>query len=202
MSRVLGFTLVELLVALSLMTLAMGTMIATFMGGTGLWDRFEYTGPQGQTIVISLEEMTRELHNIRYYEPIAFMGRYDEIAFPSLVKVEPEEGEAYYEIGERRYFLDERDKSLCQSERSYREMRKHFDRRKLCQPLAKGVERLRFKYYEVNLDNGNTTWHNNWDYPTLPIAISIEVTYQDATEEHAHRTQKERIVHLPNAIVR
>ena len=196
-----GFTFVELIVAVSLMAIVMGTMVATFMGGSRLWQRFQHAVYQDQSVRIALEEIARQLRNARLFAPIPFSGEYDRVAFPSLVKIslESEEDVPHREIGERSYFLKERDKILCSSENPYRLMR-HFTAEEKCHLLCEGVDRLRFQYYRFDPAQDAYVWSNDWDSPEQPLAVKIEMTYHDLSEKTSH-TQT-RIVHLPTAAVR
>ena len=80
-----GFTLVELLVALSLMAVVGGVIVATFSGGAGVWERVQCQGTQEQNLLISFEEIKKSFHNMKPFKPIPFVGKLESFSFPTLL---------------------------------------------------------------------------------------------------------------------
>ena len=196
-----GFTLVEALVALSLVTLVGGTAFAVFAGGLRIWERLNEQGAQEQEIQLVLEQMRRDLTNLRPFHPIGLKGAYDEVSFPSIVPVtfrDLESGENFevQEIGRVAYFYDSYHRTLRRSETPYRLVRR-YSVKEISRPVLGQVQKFRFSYYSTEPDGEGGGWAGNWEEENLPLALKMEMEYRDETTQKS-KTQT-LVVPLPIA---
>ena len=192
MPRNRAFTLVELLVSLCFVVVVGATVFAIFSGGFRIWDRLQNTGAHNQMLQVVLEEMRRDLSNCRSFEPIGFVGQYDEVSFPKLEIFQFARGrliEEREELGRVGYFFDSYHRTLCRSKQSYRIIR-HTRMKESASILLTDVDKVRFSYCAFDPSSGNATWSNRWEEKTFPFAIKIEVDYQNAA---THQQEKQSL---------
>ena len=174
-----GFTFVELLVALALLTLVGGAIAATLSGGLSIWERAQTAGARDQELQVAVAQLQHELHGVRRFAPLPFEGEYDAVSFPALVAVErPEEAEADDPVlGRLGYFFDSGRRRLCRASADYRDARAT-RLKDACDPLLTGVERVRFSYYGWDAASAGYGWVSDWSAPAPPLAVRIELGWR------------------------
>ncbi len=194
-----AFTLVELLVTSCFLVLVGATVCATFSGGFRIWERVQNAGTQDRLFRIVLEQVRRDLINCRPFEPIGFVGQYDEISFPKCEFFQFARGrlvEEREELGRVGYFFDSYRRTLCRSKQSYRVIR-HTRMKESCQPVLTDLDGVRFSYCSLDPQSGTADWSSRWDKKSFPSAVKIEIDYPNAA---THQQRKQiLIVPLPAA---
>ena len=187
-------TLVELLVTLSLVALVAGTIVATFSGGIGVWERIQRHGARDQWVDVAFDEIRRQLQSSRRFSKIKFQGEHDELSFATVVPWARRGEPAHDEPGRMAYYFDSSRRRLCRSETAYRLLRRR-DVREGCRVVLESVARARFSYYAVDPDGRSGSWADSWDEDDPPLAVKVELSYDDpATRRPLAYTL---IVHLP-----
>lgn len=194
-----GLTLVELLVAVALLSVVAAAAIGMIGGGLSVWQRARDHAVFDQSLLLALESVRRDLHNVQPFRMIAFEGTYDTLSFPVLLEAGTIEETRVREVGQRGYYLDSGRRILCRGQVPYRRARAT-SWKTTCQPLATGVERVRFWYYAPDPTTGRYAWVGVWSSPEPPLAVKIELGTRRSPGEPA--TTRTLIVHLPIATVR
>ena len=181
-----AFSLVELLVALSLMAAVGMTAFAVLAGGMRLWERGEGSGVRERQVNLALEQIRRDLSRVRLFKFVPLDGRYDQVSFCSMVPVTYKQDSKEFEVrelGRVAYLFNSSQHSLCRSACSYRFMRRT-GVRDGCRPVADGLEGARFSYYKLD-EEGNGSWSSSWDDEEegLPLAVKVELSYRDDPKE-------------------
>jgi prepilin-type N-terminal cleavage/methylation domain-containing protein len=187
-----GFTLVEMLIATSLMALVAGTIVAALAGGFRVWRRASEFGSHEQASLVAFDGVRRDLHNIRRFALVPFEGVYDQFTFPAAGQ-EVSDPAAPQEIGRLGYFLDERHDLLCRSFVPYR-LVKRVRPRDRCQTLLEGVQRVRFEYFGAQEHTETASWSQRWESTTPPLAIRAALVIQ---ENGQPPTTHSFVVYLP-----
>ena len=197
--RLLGLSLVELLVCLSIITMVVGAAVAALTGGFRVWERATTRGQDDQWVQVAMEELRRDLQGLRRFQPIPFEGEYDQLSFPTVVDAGgPTEPEAL-EMGRVGYVFRSLTRELCRSVTPYRQMRS----RSLtddCQPVLDHLRSIRFSYYVVDQDDEVAEWMSSWSEEDPPLAVKLEIRYDEAATQRP-MTQT-ILVPIPTATIR
>ncbi len=186
-----GFTFVELLITLALLTLVVGTIAATLSGGLSIWQRTQTIGTQDQALQVAAVQLQRDAHGVRRFAPMPFEGAYDEVSFPAMVPAADEPM-----LGRVGYFFDSGRRRLCRSSVEVRDVRLR-RLREACQPLLTEVDRARFAYYGWDEASAGYGWTSEWSAPTMPLAMKIELGWR--VTPNAPLTNQTMLVRIPIA---
>ncbi|MBI4340946.1 MAG: prepilin-type N-terminal cleavage/methylation domain-containing protein [Candidatus Omnitrophica bacterium] len=196
-SSLRGFTLVELLVTTALVALVGATVVAAVTGCLRVWSKVDARGTAEAWTELAFVSLRKDLANVHPFSPVLFEGAYDALSIPSLVEApagERASGEAQREPGQTTYFYSGRDKALCRSQQAYRALR-HASLRERCHAILTGIDRARFSYYAPASDTTEAGWISSWSAPEPPLAVAVEVRYDERMGGHA-RTER-LLVHVP-----
>ena len=175
-----GFTLVELLVTVALVSLIGATVVAAVSGCLRVWGKVSAHGDTTSWAEVTFAGIRHDLHNIKTFTPINFKGEYDTMRFPAVVRSPLSDGEEIPEIGQVGYYFDNQHKRLCRAQVPYRLMRRaHLKDR--CDAVMNHVNRVRFSYYKPKTDTGEAGWGTAWEAVEPPIAVKVEVNYDERT---------------------
>lgn len=182
-----AFTLIELLVTVSLVTMIGATVVAAVMGCLRVWQRIESRGFQDQWVQVAFDQIRTDLRNVRRFGQTGFNGSYDALSFPALTAAQENDGATIQEIGFAGYHFDQAHHLLCRASVPYRLSRK-LRLEDQCTPVLYDVTRLRFSYYAVDPASHAAAWKESWESPNPPLAVKVEVGYDDHTTKRL-RTQ-------------
>lgn len=200
-SRPAGFTLVELLITLALMTFIFGVLFSMISGGLRVWQRLQCGVKQEHEIYFAFDQIRRGLHAVHPFELILFKGSQDRIEFPALIDVpSAEESEtAVREPGRISYYYDRSQLTLCKSERLFRGLRRDA-RAEVCKPLALNVEKAVFSYSGYNSKSKSFSKTSYWSDKQPPVSVKVELEYHDPCSEK--KSKKEFLVAIPIGPIR
>ena len=194
-----GFTLIEMLVSLSLLGAVSATTVAILSGGVRVWQRAGGGAWTTQHVQVAWDEIQRDLRQARHFSLLPFAGRSDLVAFAALVDVEEMNDEhqliTHTELGRIGYYADLHRRLLCRSSVPFRDAERHRVRES-CSPVLADVRRVRLRYYGTDPDRGGADWYGSWEFPRLPLAVQLDVQQEDAA---GRRTTHSLIVRLPTA---
>lgn len=182
-----GFTLIELMVALTILSLSMGAIYLSFSSGLSAWERGEETMATFQAMRRTLELLTREIRS-SYTSPgnkeIKLVGLdrqsagndTDELTYFTLSGPRPNGRIGLYRI---KYYLAKETGATHYS--LYREelpsIGKFILGEKVTQPLLREVSGLNFRYYRGD------KWEDSWHSTALPGKIKITITLAKGKKE-------------------
>ncbi len=194
-----GFTIVELLVSLALIALVGGTVVATFAGGIRVWERLQAQGSQDQWFEVAFEQFRHDLRNMRRFQLVPIKGAYDRISFPAIVESDTTDGRTVGEIGELGYFFNSSRRMLCRAGHPYRTLR--YQRlTDDCHPVVTGVDRVQLSFYKYDEETRQGDWSSSWEEETPPLAVKLELGYQDRSTRRM--ITQSLVVHVPLADTR
>lgn len=173
--RETGFTVIELLVSISLMALIGAALVSALSGGVKVWQRTQAFGTHRQAALIAFSQLRTDLQNAQRSGLVPFKGTYDEVAYAAIEEDAAADGLPV--IGARGYFHDEASQRLCRAFVPYRRLRTQRLTGE-CQTVLEGVTRVRLGYFGANETSRAMGWHERWDSADLPMAVKVELTIQ------------------------
>ena len=171
-----GFTLVEILIVLVMLSIIGLTIFTTLNNGIRIWQRLNQVVNQ-EDINILFERIARELHNTFKYSTIKFLGEEAKISFATFIttvgSIQPQETG----IGQAIYYYDDASRQLIREKRNYAQIYKGMSGSK--EKLLKDVESLKLSYYFYDQEHGEYLWQEEWQEEGLPSAVRIELQFQN-----------------------
>lgn len=191
-----GFTLLELILSISILSLVLVTIYGTLSMGARTWEKGERDIEKIQRERVVMNLLAREIKSIFPYkvtpseldthkEFYAFEGKKDSISFVSAVPLKGEKGGLSWLT-----FWVEDDEGLVVVERDalrtdiFKE-RESFDKDEM-EVLDQQVTAIRFDYYKLKSGKtegeGEGEWEEKWDAEkegTLPNAVRVELTFEE-----------------------
>ena len=195
-----GFTLLELILSISILSLVMVTIYGTLSMGSRTWEKGERDIEKIQRMRVVMNLLAREIKSTFPYkvtpseldthkEFYAFDGKKDSISFVSSVPLRGEKGGLSWLT-----FWVEEDEGLVVVEQDALradifEERDSLDK-DLMEVLDPRVTDIRFEYYKLKSGKeegeGEGEWEEKWDAEkekTLPNAVSVELTFEEEAGE-------------------
>jgi len=186
-----GFTLIEVLVATSILGLISLTILTTFGSGFAVYERVQSYGGGQADALLALEEMETRLRSLFPFSEIRFEGEAQKISFPAIIEtivIVDDEDMAVSSIGQISYYLDrqENDETMLTSgQKNYSQALSGVEAVENISVSLASVKDLRFRYYAFDKKEGTYVWKDSWpaEEVNLPTGVKIELTFQDGKRE-------------------
>ena len=172
-----GFTLVEMLITTSLMSLVAGAIVAAVTTGFRVWHRTTAAGVGVQRALIAYDQFNKDLRSYRRFSMVPFEGAYDAFTMPA-VRQAPQDPAMPPELGGLTYYLDGRTHRLCRAFVPYRRSRRARPRDR-CDAVLDHVSRFKFEYFGADGKGGGADWSSSWESAAPPLAVKASVTLQE-----------------------
>ncbi|MBU3933418.1 MAG: type II secretion system GspH family protein [Candidatus Omnitrophica bacterium] len=185
-----GFTFIELLISITIISLVGVAVYSVFANGITAWRRGNKNRTYARNIRLTTEKVARELRNAFEFSNIAFEGTEDSIMFPALIAVESESGEGetetHYEIGRLAFFYDKKEDALCREEKAYGEV---FEEEEIGkgEALIRHLRKLEFEYCYLDNATGTYKWKEDWkkeEQDSIPQAVKIKMVFKKKAGRH------------------
>ncbi len=182
MFRKTGFTLTEMLLTASLVSVIGMSLLAVFNNGTMLWEKITRK-VVAEDVDMFFEKISFDLRNTFLFESIAFQGKAEDINVPVVVSsTEQSQG-----IGRTDYVF-ERGKKILEK-RQFDFSGVYRGRSVSRRTLVRHVDTLRFTYYYHDQKSDSYGWTSVWPDENvsfdenkkemLPLAVRIEIGVKD-----------------------
>ena len=189
-----GFTLVEVLLVVSLMSLITFSIYNAFANGLRVWERGQRLVME-EDIAIFFDKLESDARNSFPYSLIPFSGKETSVSFPSLVRVlvasKTEQGKIAYskQIGQVEYSFDSTKNILYRRESNYSQA----TQQKFApgRTILSSVRDVQFKYFFSSAKKGLSKTDLADE---LPSSIQVAVSYWDA---QGNPREMSRLVNLP-----
>ncbi|MBI5416251.1 MAG: type II secretion system protein [Candidatus Omnitrophica bacterium] len=195
-----GFTVIELLVAASIMGVVGLAVLSTFGAGLRAFDRVQaFGGPQAD-VLIFLDQFEHDLRNTLKTSGIKFTGTAQKVSFAVLgSKLDEDDNELAY-LGEKSYYFDSAQGAVVSEQRDYAQAVSPSESRDVATARVAQVTGLKFKYYfyKERIENEQKKyeygWKDTWyDEKNPPKGVSVELTFRNGEQETSWR----RTVFIP-----
>ena len=185
----LGFSLLELLMVLTLAPIVFFTLYSSFSAGLRIWSTVVSQTPE-EDLNIFYMKTRRDIENMLRYDPIPFSGDNEEAAFASVIEAPAELG-GRHAIGQVRFFYDPSSKTVRRETKNISQL--HKDSAGQVTVLLKGVTSFALFYLSNNQTGDDYSWSDSWapQSGTLPVALRLSFKTADTPD------RQERIVYVP-----
>ena len=199
-----GFTLIEVLVATSILGVIGLTILTTFASGFHVFERVQtFGGPQAD-VLLALEEMEKDIRNVFPLSTIAFEGDTQSMTFPAVIEAfEMIDGEEKIisSIGRVSYYIDdatyvnEVTKGLIRAQHNYSQAIAGAQAQEDQSETLASIEDLALEYYYYNEEAEEHGWQSSWssEEENLLSGVKIAMAYKDGDRD----VQIERTVFIP-----
>lgn len=204
-----SFTLVELLISITIFALAGTAVYSVFASGMVAWRRGNKDKTYTRKIRLATELMARDLKNTFDFSEIPFEGEESSVRFAALISNEldlgDESSKKYNEVGRVAYFFDKEKKTLCKEEKNFpdiiQDKEESFDIQKKeedakVKVLFEHLSGLEFSYCYLDNATGNYKWKDDWkkeEQDSIPVAVRIKIELK----KEMNQEDFERLVFIP-----
>lgn len=195
-----GFTLVELLVSITIFALAGVAVYTVLANGITVWRRGSKDRTYLRKVRLTTESMARDLRNTFKFSGIVFEGGEDFIVFPALILKKPDstldENEDCYKVGRVAYFYNKKRKALCKERKSLSEVYQQEGEIGKGKVLFEQLRKLEFSYCYLDNATGNYKWKDEWkkeEQDTIPVAIKLKMVFKKEID----REDFEKTIFIP-----
>lgn len=188
-----AFTLIEILLVTSLISVISVAIVHTLVNGLKIWQRAGGLDQQ-EDIAIFFDRLGQELRNSVSFSQMHFDGTKDRIDFgtivrtPADVKVSHGNNEYVNQIGRVEYYFDGTKKDIYRSQANYSQaLNNAFGRKRL---LLHRIQSLKFQYvYKSGKDYVLQDKAKN----IIPSGVIVDVAFNVGKEKRTMR----RLIHIP-----
>ena len=202
-----GFTLVELLVAVSIFSVIAVALYSTFATGLDAWKRMEQASALNQEARLALQRICLELRNALDFPGIEFSGQANRLSFAALVNAAGPGAEQRLQIARISYFPDDVPgtglKSLLRRQQIYPQQtageinaREEESDELICS-VAEGGLNFEYSFQGETLSEGRASWKDTWIYGDnnrLPLGVRVSLSLQEAEDDNDQVTYIETVL--------
>ncbi|MDO8525063.1 MAG: hypothetical protein Q7S07_01060 [Candidatus Omnitrophota bacterium] len=150
----LAFTLIEVLVATAIAAIMAIAVIAVFAAGIKVYERMRDYSDARADIMLSLEQVDRDLRNTLNISEIKFNGESGKVTFPAPVDGSP---------GSVSYYVDDETDTLVKEEKDYYASTSSEESGEgRITPLA-AADGIKFSYCDYDSDARAYLWKDTWE---------------------------------------
>lgn len=201
-----SFTLIELLIALSIFAIIAITLYSTFFAGISVWKRSGDNSDAYQNIRIVFEDMARDIKNMIYFTKdkesmYVFSGMPGEIILMTLKEGASEKMEPNKELAKVAYSFDDIKNELIRQEAG---IAFGFDVKKAGKEvLLENLEDFKFEYcYDSGDEDEPYLWQEEWKDENAKTPRGIRITASLKTGKNAKEMSKiTRVIFIPTGIL-
>ena len=173
-----GFTLIELVIVISMTALVSMAVYALFNNGVKVWKVVNQQSPQ-EDVGIAFDKLSRDLTNSTKFSGISFQGSETSIGFPALV-ICPSLG-GIRGIAEVNYSYDPESGKLIRRQKDFSQIFSREDGQSA--EIIKNIRSLRFYYYYLDSENNEYSWRKDWLPGAFPLAVRVELELEHGVKD-------------------
>ena len=197
--RVLGFTFIELLLALSLYAVVLMIVAASLRGGLTVWERDESNSKRNFDLNLFWDKMAEEFENMVSLAPVPFVGKKTEIQMTTVTNALSlkKKGKQFVKV---QYRLE--GENLIRQEFNLLEVlqKKLSPKPAVSQVWLEGVRRFSFQYAYKGA-KGGVVWKDDWkqEEERLGFPFGIKVAL-DMKQDKDLLLHAEKIFFVPDGM--
>jgi len=168
-----GFTLIELIIVISVLSVVSLAVYTSFSNGINIWQRANEKSAE-EDMDIFLDKFAADLKNSFKFTGIDFSGREDGLEFPVLLN---SPGLHKRSVGKAVYSYDGKTDLLNREEVDFSQI--YEDGKGSIRYSLKDVKSFKFQYYTYDKGRKEYLWLDEWVKDGLPLAVKIYLEIKD-----------------------
>lgn len=172
-----GFTLIEILIVVSIVAIVSLAIYSTFGNGIKIWQRLNEEVAE-EDVNIFLDKFAADLRNSFKFTGIDFSGGKQKLEFATLIDSARLHTRS---VGKAVYFYDDRAQALNIAETDFSEV--YEEKEGLTKKSLKNIKALNFLYYLYDEEKKEYVWRDEYSQEGLPSAVKVELEIKDGTQE-------------------
>ena len=177
----IGFTLIELIISITIFTIVIVTVYSVFYMGVKTWHRGQEKSSL-QKVRLTFLKIEKELNDTFFFSDRPFKGTSTEMEFPLSISIPDEDREViciitYSVVEDEHSGLSE----LIRKEKLYiKDTEKGEEKSK---KLLSSKRSIKFEYAQESSDSSqNFEWQESWEEDKLPSAVRISLETKDRND--------------------
>jgi len=167
-----GFTLIEMLIAMTIVSFLGAVVYNTFSQGLKIWHRASQEKPEID-VEIFFEKLSRDFGNAFTYKDIEIQGQSASVTFFSMASgIDSASKQLPVRL---RYIWDQKKGTVNRVEESYQQVLYPSKEKSVPRPLVRGVRQCELEYYYYDEGREVYRWTDEWKNACLPLAVKISV---------------------------
>ncbi len=174
-----GFTLIEVLVTVSLISLLSFMLYSSLVNGLKIWKKSQQLVVE-EDVAIFFDKISRGLQNTFNHSELKFRGNAQMISFPSLLNMLTDkksslgEGKYVQQMGQVKYYFDKETGAIFEQKANYGQALNNVfsNPRK----IVGGITSFQILYYYLD---GDKEVEGNKIEEQIPNAVKVEVLFQE-----------------------
>lgn len=181
-----GFTLVELLLVMTLAPIVFVAVYSNFSAGTRIWQRLQADTPEEDTAIF-LSKAKRDFTEAMRFSPIPFSGDDEEVAFAAGIDTVPALG-GHRGIGRIRYFYDPKARGIMREIRNFSHV--YEDKPGSVTRLLGDIDSFKLSYLAYDPLAPGYVWTEGFEPKpnASPLPAAVRMSYTTASGEAVERT--------------
>ena len=185
-----GFTIIELLLVASLLSMVALAILSTFGAGLRAFERVQSFGGFRADVLLFLEGFERDARNTFAFSPIKFQGNSQSMSFAAVGTKFDGDGNEFTILEKRSYDFDSSQKALVEKEEDFAPTVSSATEGSVRTQQVVPIKAVTFQYYSYRkeIQDGKekieSGWQGTWtDETTIPRGIKIQLTFDDGGKE-------------------
>lgn len=171
-----GFTLIEMLIVMTMLSVISLAIYATFNNGMRIWQKVNQPLAE-EDLDIFLDKFAADLRNAFKFTGIKFLGAKDRLEFSTLVN---SPGLQKRTVGEVIYFYNAQTAILSREQKDFAQL--FAEEEGTINQALRNLRGLKFQYYIYDKDKKEYLWLEEWLKEDLPLAVRIELEFNDGAQ--------------------
>ncbi len=176
-----GFSLIELLLVVSLIPIITFVVYSNFVAGISVWKKTQTESPY-ENLSIFQRKAARDFSQAFLYKGIPFKAEGQSVAFASFVKAVPALG-GDSAIGEVTYYYEADKGVLLRREKDLSAIYK--EKEGSVSMLLSGLTSFQIEYFYFDKEYKEYRWNDNWPAQEKKLPTAVRLKYSDASGPRA-----------------
>ena len=191
-----GFTLIEILLAVTLFAIVTSAAYGIFSLGIQIWKRTQGRSPVERKAILAVEKMGRDIRTtLKTKKPESFVlgsklpefkGTNAEFNLPALISRVDSKGQTRVQYGEVFYQWNSKTKELCRGTQGPSDS--YLDSKPDCKTVAKEIEKLKFQYWLYSKTGSSLAWYDEWTFERNDLPRAVQIAFEITPKLKGERT--------------